>query len=255
MPTLISDIETQVRLNPLLETSASFWTSAELVQVIIRGIKDLWRDIVDLKGEHYLTIDTTNVSLPASVDALVGVPMDVHKVYLIEPRDTSSTSANSGLIFQPRDYNHKDFQMARSRADIDPSNDVIYYAITGQGAPTGSGPLIYVAPQVTSAVNLSFAYVPTLPTLASTSTVPIPGEADNALIAWTGAFARAKEREDRSPDPNWLSVYATEKAHLLQSLGLRQYHENQYVDAIFEQYWQLFITVFVYGSTLGASLI
>ena len=48
---------------------------------------------------------------------------------------------------------------------------------------------------------------------------------------------RAKEREDRSPDPSWLAIYANEKQMLLQSLGLRQYHEPQKVDDIFAEYW------------------
>ena len=235
MATLISTIETLSR-RQLLEPTASFWTSAELVDLIILGIRDLWRDVVDLKAEHYLTVDNTNVTLPADQSTLAGIPADVHKIYLIEPRDTSSTSSNTGLIFMPLDYNDPKFQLGRSQADIDPSNDVIHYAITGRGGPVN--PItIYVAPQVNSAVNLSFVYVPVLGTLASTDNVPIPGEADNALIAWTIAFARAKEREDRSPDPNWLAVYATEKQHLLQSLGLRQYQEPEFVDPIFESYW------------------
>jgi len=235
MPTLISNIETLAR-RQLLETTASFWTSAELVDIILLGIRDLWRDIVDLKAEHYLTIDTTNVTLPATTATLAGIPADVHKIYLIEPRDVSSNSPNKGLIFKPLDYNHPNFQGARARANIDPSNDTIYYFITGKGGPVN--PLtICIAPQVTSKVDLTLAYVPTLGVLSSADNIPIPGEADNALIAWTVAFARAKEREDRSPDPNWLAVYATEKQHLLQSLGLREYQEPMYVDAFFERYW------------------
>lgn len=238
MPTTISSIETQVRRH-LLETAASFWTDAELIDIIGKGILDLWRDIVDLKAEHYLTVDTTNVSLAANTATLSGVPADVHKVYLIEPRDISTSSSNLGLIFKPLDYNHAFFQGARSRDDIDPDNDTIYYAITGQGAPFAA-PTIYVAPQVNTAVNLSFIYVPVLATTAfadSSDNVPIPGEADNALIAWTVAFARAKEREDRAPDPSWLLAYSTEKQHLLQSLGLRQYQEDMFVDAIYESFW------------------
>lgn len=235
MPTLVSAIETLSRQR-LQETSASFWTSPELISIIEMGIKDLWRDIVDLKQEHYLTVDTTNVSLAASTATLTGIPLDVHKVYLIEPRDLSSDGSNKGLVFSPLDYNHHTFQMARSLSAIDPSNATIYYAITGQGSPVNA-PTIYVAPQVTSAVNLSFSYVPTLGTISSSHPVPIPGEADAALVAWTVAFALAKERDDKSPDPNWLAIYATEKQHILQSLGLRQYQEPGYVDAIFEQYW------------------
>lgn len=235
MATTLAVIETQVR-RQLQEASASFWTSAEIIDHEITGIKDLWRDTVDLKQEHYLVINTTDVSLAASTGTLTGVPVGVHKIYLIEPRDISSDSANHGLIFTPLDYNHKTFQMARSMDAVDPSNATIYYAITGQGAPVNA-PTIYIAPQVNSAVNISFAYVPVLDTMTSTSVVPIPGEADNAIIYWTIAHALAKDREGGGPHPEWLSMYATEKTHLLQSLGLRQLQELQYVDAVFEEYW------------------
>ena len=218
--------------------NSPFWSSAELIDIMNQGIKDLWRDIVDLKQEHYLTNDTTLVTMAASTATLTGLPADIHKVYLIEPVDTSGDSTNKGLVFQPRDYNHKYFQSARTMDAVDPSNNVIYYAVTGIGAPTGSGStVIYVAPQVNSAVTLRFVYVPVLAAKISSDNVPIPGEADNALIAWTVAFARAKEREDRSPDPGWLSIFATEKQHLMQSLGQRQYHEPAYVDALYEEYW------------------
>lgn len=237
MATLLSAIETQARRH-LVETSASFWSSAELVDIINKGIKDLWRDIADLKQEHYLTVDNTNVSLAASTGTLTGVPTDVHKVYLIEPRDVSNTSNNRNLLFRPMDYNHVIFQSARTQNAIDPQNAVIYYAVTGTGTPVAA-PTVYVAPRVTTAVNLSFCYVPSLSDKTASDNVPIPGEADNALIAWTVAFARAKERDDRSPDPSWLAIYATEKQHLLESLGLRQYQEPQIVDAMFDEYWPL----------------
>lgn len=235
MPTLLSAIETQSRRH-LTETTANFWTSAELIDHEINGVKDLWRSIVDLKGEHFFTRDITNVTLAADTATLSGLPTDVHKILLIEPLDVSENSANTGLIFVPRDYNHRDFQSARTRADIEPKNDVIYYAITQAGGPVGAL-TIYVAPEVTSAVSLKFIYVPVLGSLTSASNNPIPGEADNAVVAWTVAYARAKEREDRSPDPGWLAIYATEKQHLLQALGLRQYQENAFVEAMWQEYW------------------
>lgn len=236
MATTLADIEVQVRQTPLIEPVAKFWSSLELQSIINRGIKDLWRDIVDLKQEHYLTIDNTNVTMQANSTSLTGVPNDVHKVYMIEPRDLSENSANNGLIFLPKDYNHLDFQSARGSASVDPTGNVIYYAIHKQGAPVGA-PEIRVAPRVNAAVTISFCYVPTLATLPPAGIVPIPGEADNALVAWTTAFARAKERDDRTPDPNWLAIYNTEKQHLLESLGLRQYQENTVVDALFAPYW------------------
>ena len=235
MATPISKIETLARLR-LNEVTPRFWSSAELVEIIIAGIRDLGRDITDLKQEHYLVIDETNVFLDSGSSQLSGVPADVHKVVMITPRDVSETCPNVGLAFTPTDFTSVVFHTAKARADIEPSNDIIYYAITGQGSPVAA-PVIRVAPQVTTLVNVSFAYVPTLGELTSGSTVPIPGEADNALVAWTVAYARAKESEDRSPDANWLSIYATEKQHLLQSIGLRQYQEPSYVPALFEEYW------------------
>ena len=160
MASALSTIETQARRH-LVETTASYWSSAEIVDIVQLGIKDLWRDMVDLKQEYFLTRDNTNVSLAADTATMTGVPADVHKVYLIEPRDISADSANEGLVFQPLDYNHPRFQSARSADDIDPNNNVIYYAVNGQGAPFAAA-TIYVAPQVSSAVNLSFVYVPTI---------------------------------------------------------------------------------------------
>jgi hypothetical protein len=236
MPTSLSAIETLVRATPLIEPVAKYWTSTELQALINQGIKDLWRSIVDLKQEHYLTIDDTNVILPANSSVLVGVPNDVHKVYMVEPRDLTQNGSNRGLMFQPRDYNSDVFQMARSTGAIDPVNGVIYYAVHKQGAPVNA-PEIRVAPQVTSTVPISFCYVPSLVTLPPEGIVPIPGEADNALVAWTVAYARAKERDDRSPDPAWLAIYANEKQNILQSLGLRDYQENTFAEAVFENYW------------------
>lgn len=234
MPTKLSTIETAVRLR-LNEPVARFWSSAELIEIENAGIKDLWRDIVDLKQEHYLTINS-NVTLAANTSTLSGVPTDVHKIYLIEPTDTSINSTNNGLSFAPTDYNSKAFKSSRASDAVDPSNTLIYYAITGQGAPVGP-PVIYVAPQVTSAVSINFSYVPSIQTLTADNIIPIPGEADNAIIAWTVAFARAKEREDRAPDTKWLEIYSTEKQHLMQSLGLRQYQDPTYVNALYEEYW------------------
>lgn len=238
MPTQISAIETQVR-EKLEELSPRHWTSAELTKIIAHGIKDLWREIVNLKGEHYFVVDAANVSVVANSETLLGIPNDVHKIYLIAPRSTSVSSTATGrfLQFQPRDYNHKEFLAAMAEDAIDgTSSDVVYYAITGMGGPVNA-PTVYIAPTISANVDLRFAYIPTLGPLETDNYVPIPGEADNALIAWAMAYARAKETDARAPDPEWLSIYSTEKQHLVNSLGLRQYQEPMYASAIFQDYW------------------
>ena len=235
MSTTIANIIPVVR-NHLVEPTPVFWSDAELTDIAIRGIHDLWRDIADLKQEHYLTIDRTHVNFPPNSSVLTGVPADIHKIFQIEPVDMTDNGSFHGLLFLPLKYNDQTFQLARSRSPIDPTNDVVYYATHSQGAPVNA-PVIVCAPQVTSNVPVSIAYVPTLGALVETDIIPIPGEADNAVIAWTVAFARAKEREDRSPDDAWLAIFATEKDHLLQSLGLRQYQEPIYVQATWQEYW------------------
>lgn len=236
MPTLLSSIRSQARLH-LKETTAKFWTDAELLDITIKGVNDLWGAVIDLAGEHFQTIDATNVSLAADGTTLTGVPADTFRVHLIEPRDTTSSGAHRSVLFVPRDYNSAEFIAARARSSTYPTSGLtIYYALRSQGAPVAA-PTVEVAPKVNSAVNLRFVYIPTLATLTAASDNPIPGESDHALIAWTVAFARPKEREDRSPDPNWLTIYATEKQALLTRLTPRQTQEPEVVEGVFDYLW------------------
>lgn len=235
MATLLSAIETQVRRH-LIEPTAGYWSSAELIDICNHGIKDLWGAIIDLHQEHWFATDATNVSLAADTTTISGVPTDVFRVTLIEPRDVSSSASGRETNFIPRDYNSHEFCTARSLAASEPGNgQIIYYAVTQAGAPVGA-PTIYVAPQLSSALNLRFNYIPVQAAVTSAGNNPIPGESDNALVAWTVAYARAKEREDRSPDPNWLSIYATEKQNLLVRLTPRQEQEPEFVTGMFEEF-------------------
>ena len=229
MATLLSALETRVRREILKEATASYWSSAELIEHFNNGIKDLWGSIVKLGEEHYITVDVTNVSLAAEASSLTGVPSDCLQVYLIEPRDTTTEPGNK-VLFMPREYNSADFTNARSRPAQEPDSGlVVYYAVTQAGAPVGA-PTIYTAPELTEAMTLRFVYVPTIAAKTSADNNPIPGESDQALVAWCGAYARAKEREDRSPDPNWLAVYATEKGNILGRLKPRQTQEPEVVE-------------------------
>jgi len=99
LATQISAIESQARAQ-LEELSPRHWTSAELTKIIGNGIKDLWRSIVDLKGEHFLVVNPTDVTMPANSETLQGVPKNVHKIYLIEPADISDTSTATDAIWR-----------------------------------------------------------------------------------------------------------------------------------------------------------
>lgn len=234
MATPISTLTQNARIT-LLELSARFWTDAELLTLANEAIKDLWKGIIDLYQDHIVTIDDTNVTLSASSSTLSGVPADVFRVVMIQPRVVGENSAAPSLIFKPRTLTHPDFVQAQAQRAIAPRDGIIYYATINAGAPVGA-PSIRVAPQITSAINLSLWYNPTIANKIGADNNPIPGESDKAIQEYIIAFARAKEREDRSPDPEHLSIYATEKRNLLVALTPRSVQEPEVVNGFWEGY-------------------
>ena len=231
MATLMSAILTSARRH-MTETTAAFWSDAELLDLGNKGVKDLWRRINDLYKHYFITIDITNVTLAASTSQLTGVPTDVFRIVSIEPRVVGQLNPNPGLVFKPKDYNDPEFVAARARGPVEPNNCVIYYDVMNAGAPVGA-PIIRIAPTISSAVNLALVYNQVLPDKTSGEANPIPGESDNALVAWIVAYARAKERDDRAPDPEWMAIYGTEKTNLTVQLTPRQIQESQVAQGMF----------------------
>lgn len=234
MATPISTLTQNARIT-LLELTPRFWTDAELLTLANDAIKDLWKGVIDLYQDHIVTIDETHVSLAANTATLTGVPADVFRVVMLQPRVLGQNSAAPGLIFKPRTLTHPDFVQAQAMRPISPRDNIIYYATINAGAPVGA-PSIRVAPQITSAIDLALWYNPTIANKASGDDNPIPGESDKAIEEYIIAFARAKEREDRAPDPEHLSIYATEKRNLLIALTPRSVQEPETVVGMWEDY-------------------
>lgn len=235
MATPLQTIITNKVRPALMELSARFWLDSELRDILIDGARDLWGAILDVYGDHYLTIDETHVSLAANDSQLTGVPADCFRVQVIEPRDISVSGSGHGMVFIPRRFKDDAFTNARTQPAQDVSNGgIVYYQMSGQGAPNAA-PKILTAPKLSSALLVRLAYNPTLDLDANTpnQSNPIPGESDHALTAWTIAFARAKEREDRLPDPGWLAAYTSERAHILTRLTPRQEQEPTVVEDFF----------------------
>jgi len=173
----------------------------------------------------------------ASATTLTGVPADCFRVLMIEPRDLSSANSNRYLYFKPKQYHSVDFQSARGQsAVITNQTNVVYYDILNAGSPVAA-PSIVIAPTLTGTVLLRLVYTHILPALVESSNNPIPGESDNALVSWGVAWARAKEREDRMPDPAWLATYATDKQSLLTALTPRQEQEEEVAEGLFDGFW------------------
>lgn len=214
---------------------APFWTEQELLDLLILGCKDLWRAIVDLHQGHFTTIDEANVSVVANTTTLLGVPVDCFRILMVEPRDLSQADASRAVYFKPKQYHSLAFQSARSQSANNSTNrnEVVFYDILNPGSPVAA-PSIVIAPTLSSALLLRLVYVHVLPTLTESTDNPIPGESDNALISWCVAWARAKERDDRMPDPAWLATYSTDKQSLLTALTPRQEQEEEIVEGLFD---------------------
>lgn len=235
MATLLSVIETEIR-DALLAPSASdlFWSSAQIMRVVNKGIKDLHAAICQINQAHFRTIDLTNVSLAASATSLTGVPTDVLIVHRIRPRVLAD---RPNLHFVKRSYTHPDFENALAAGTVSAdSGGVIYYDVQDAGAPVGS-PSILVAPAVNSSINLALIYSKTLSDLTTSDANPIPGDSDDALIAWSVAHLLPREKESNEPDAGWLKKYATEKTKVLVNLQPRDDSEPRTADAMFEDEW------------------
>lgn len=213
---------------------AYYWNDAELLDWLNRGAKDLWRAIVDLYEHHFLTISDAPF-IEAGANIISAIPDDVYRIVLIEPRTIGQSSVNPGLVFKPLPYQDPRFLNARACAPISPREAIVYYDQVSEGAPVGP-PAIRIGPTLSSSMLLTVAYNHTIGVFDETDTNPIPGESDNALIAWATAFARGKERDDTAPDPAWLKVYASEKANLIKQIGPRQIQEAEFADGMFEGY-------------------
>jgi hypothetical protein len=239
--TPIKDLITSAR-DHLLEQQPRFWTNDEMVRYATNGAKDLWGALIDLGQEHFFVDDVSNVSIQPNSDVLAGIPDNLFRIIILEPRDMSATNPARSVKLIPRKYNSDDFIAARSRtlstslADQSSTSLItIFYDMVNEGPPVNKT-VVKVGPQITDTLLLRAVYVPSIAALTPESLNPIPGESDNALIAYIVAFARAKEREDRSPDPNWLTIYKTEKDHIMTRLTPRQVQEPEVVEDLFAQY-------------------
>jgi hypothetical protein len=235
MATTIGSIITRAR-RQLVELTPRFWSDAELLDIAIEGVQDLWKSVKSVNQHYLATIDVTNVSLAASAYQLTGVPADVAIVLGIEPRVPAS---NVNAFFRPRNYFDPVFAQCRTQPAQEPNGLVIWYDLTGAGAPVAA-PTVRVAPAITSAMNLQFSYVPTLDAslITTASSNPIPGETDHMLKCWIIAHARAKETEGRTPDATYMGMYETDKSKLVASvLPKRQEDEPDVVEAMFEGHW------------------
>lgn len=233
MATTLQTIINMTR-DALNEAVPRFWSDAELLRYMNRGIRDSWRQI-SMTNQNYSFTLSTAVTLAASSSVLANVPADLAIVFQLESVDMVAQPIN----FIGLEYTRAEFQNARRSAQaLDPSQPgVIYFSVVGAGGPVAA-PTIYVAPQVSAAMTLALAYRPTIGAeLAATGTVPLPGELDQALVHWTTGYALGRERGSSQPDVEHLKLYQRELDVILAAITPRDEQEDNVVIAMFEERW------------------
>lgn len=233
MATTLQTILNMTR-DALNEAVPRYWSDAELLRYMNRGIRDAWRQISVTNQNYQFQIDVA-ATLDANATTVTGVPSNLSVLFQIESVDMVAHP----ITFIGKEYTSADFQNARRQADAqDPTQPaVVYYCLTGAGAPVAA-PTIHVAPTVSAQVALAIAYRPTIGAeLAASGTVPLPGEVDQALVHWTVAHALGRERGDAAPDSTRMGWYQSEIDKILVAITPRDEQEDQVVEAMFEPYW------------------
>ena len=233
MATALSAIVTISR-DRLNEPVPRFWSNAELLRYANRGIRDMHRQ---LGATHQNYFHQISVAVTHAVDAtqLSDVPTNVTIVHGLEPADLTT---NPHLYYERKDYNHPDFQAARSIAARDPSSGLtIYYAVTQAGGPVAA-PVILVAPKINEARTLRLTFMPTVGNeLVTTDPNPIPGESDNALVHWIVAYARGRQTKQQGPDEKELGLYQNELNRIMAAITPRDDSQPEVVEAMFMEHW------------------
>lgn len=232
MATTLSTLISRAR-DFLVATGDTYWSDAELLAHAQAAIEDLWKAVLAAGQKHIIT--STASTLSANVLS-TDLPLDFGRMWGVE---VTNPTTNVNVIFTKKSYFSAEFQAARFADAVEPRHQTILYDLMNQGGPTDTTATLKTAPKVSSDMAITIWYTPTISALTTASTNPIPGHSDNAVVAWIVAFARAKEREDRAPDSEWVTIYSTEKTNLTNTvLEPRDAEAQEHVEGLFESYWQ-----------------
>jgi hypothetical protein len=233
MPTTLQTILTDARA-AINAQSDPFWSDPEILRYINRGIADVRRSINQTHQDYHFELDVTVEHQPG-VDTLVNVPADCGVIYGLEVVDRAAHP----LLYVRKDWQHASFQDARQRSGLDPlTGGIIYYTATGVGAPLAA-PTIRVAPPVSAVVTLRLTYQPVPDiTLGLSDNVPLPANADEALIQWTVAYMVGRQRPDQQPDATRMGLYNVEVQKIMVAIAPRDESETRTVEPLFEEYWE-----------------
>ena len=160
MPT-VSDIVSLAR-RQLTDTGASpYWSDNELATLVVQGASDLWREIVNIDEDYYLTVKedfpTSRLFLPKNTPTVEGTPSNLFKLKFLEP-----LNSEVGLSFSvPDGYDDPGFATDRHRNPVG-VNEPEPSSVTVLGAPPNSTINVYPPPNFD--LPLRMAYVKSIET-------------------------------------------------------------------------------------------
>ena len=148
-----------------------YWTDQELARHTVAGIRDLWRAMEGLNEHYQQKINDTSLTLPANTSK-VSMPSafdDLYKIKLIEPRDSGillplhKVRYDSLDAYASRGYSSVDISISEGGESSIPQGR-LYYSIDRTDR-IGRAPVLRFSPTVSSDLDLTVTYIPTLESL------------------------------------------------------------------------------------------
>ena len=227
----LSDLRLAIRDN-LDESTAAFWTNAQLNRFINRAKDRAWTEVRKLKSDYFLTnrvstdgtvtilgesYDTASFQIPTGNTFTRTLPPDFTEMKRIEV----TTSTYEDVQFQHVDYAHPEFRALRSITD-DQSPDYFIFDIVAERT------MVY-APRSDTALDLRIWYVPIVADLTTdTDTLEMPWPLYKAVEEFATSGALKMDR-----DPNAAVWEASGNATVANAFGAhaRQIQDPEFVES------------------------
>ena len=168
----VDDLVTEVR-SFLNESTAAFWTDAEIERWINNGVRNIAARAHCIEETESIVISsaTTEYALSSSYVAVKRV------LY-----QSGATAYKALLRGQKEQIGHVDKDLEEPEFFYESGEGVVIYPIKDSSTVTSSGNTIYVV------------YVPAVSTLSGTSAIPTPEQFDRAIVYYATAQALFKKR-------------------------------------------------------------
>lgn len=238
----------RVELDEPLDEGTNFWTDAELLEYLNRGLeyvaqaarstgeRRFYRKITSSDAPlviHDILYDPSSLKLSSGTSEL-RLPPDFQELVSFEPVMSSVDTFDNGIVFHRADINSDDFRAARRATGPDDGGEYLYDVVFRVG---GAYIVLAPTPRLSSAADVELEYVIAVPDYALDDTFeggPFNAQQLRAArdYAKKRAYAKGEDAErKREAKEEWLEA----KMLVIESSGPRISHEPEVVHGFMEE--------------------